>query len=390
MYNFGFSNGVNEIGLPYSNNIEGISPSFEFLFRNKPINRTIQNPIDYINVSEKFIYILDFSHKVNFSSIDIATEVVEYAKKGYAKICIMLFSEPFSSELSDEVNLLALRYKLNKDCLYFVTGDLIAKNKESDLFSFISFNYFLSTPWFVDRLNFTPFTVNPSKLRFKFLSLNRVPRRQRYIFLYEILHRPSLFFNTLLSFGDLANKDVLSRDKKQMFNATHVNQLLNDAVKSRDIEKFFRDRVVGIDIDAQDKSINLAAEFDLDLYQRTFCSIVSESSVEETKLFFSEKTSKPLFAKQPFLFIGNPNSLKKLHELGFKTFSKWWDESYDSELNFGKRQDMVFDVMEELNKKSLVDLQQMLLDMEETLEHNHKVFLGLDYTFDFLNTVKPQ
>lgn len=387
MYNFGFNNGVNEIGLPYSNNIEGISPSFEFLFRNKTISRSIQTPTFYINANEKFIYILDFSHKTSFNSTDIPADVVEYVKKGYAKICIMLFSEPFSSELSNEVNLLALKYKLDNNCLYFVTGDLIAKNKKDDLFKFISFNYFLSTPWFVHRLNFTPFKIDPSKLRIKFLSLNRVPRRQRYVFLYELLHRPSLFFNTLLSFGDLANKDVLSRDKNQMFSAAHVNEILNDDSKSKDIEKFFKDRVIGIDIDTQDKSINLAAEFDLGLYQKTFCSIISESSVEETKLFFSEKTSKPLFAKQPFLFIGNPNSLKKLHELGFKTFNQWWDESYDSEVDFGKRQNMILNIMEEINKKSLTELQQMLQDMEEILEHNHKVFLGLDYTYNFLDKI---
>jgi hypothetical protein len=115
---------------------------------------------------------------------------------------------------------------------------------------------------------------------------------------------------------------------------------------------------------------------------------VSESSVEQGKLFFSEKTSKPLFAKQPFLMIGNPYSLRKLHELGFKTFDKWWDESYDLVESFEKRLDSILSIMEVINKKPLVELQQMLLDMEEVLEHNYRVFLGTDYTLDFLDKIR--
>lgn len=387
MYNFGFINGVNKEGIPYSNNMDGISYSFEFLFRNKNITKNIQHPTTFIANNDPFIYIVDFKHSLPFSQVYLPEDVVEYVKKGFAKICIMLFSEPFSTEFRNEVNLLAKKYKLEKQHLYFATGDLVAKNKEDDLFLFKSFNYFLSTPWFVDKLKYVPFSIDPSKLKVKFLSLNRVPRRQRYVFLYEILHKPSLFFNTLISFGDLANKEVLNRDKKQMYNAIHVDEILKNPIKSKQIENFFKDRVVGIDIDSQDKSINLAQEFDLNLYQKTFCSIISESSVEPEKLFFSEKTSKPLFAKQPFIFIGNPYSLVELHKLGFKTFNKWWDESYDLEVSFEKRLEKIFDIMEELNKKTFVELQQMLLDMEEVLEHNHKVFLGLDYTYSFLDKI---
>lgn len=388
MYNFGYINGINDEGIPYSNNTGKISHSFEFLFRNKTVEADIQTPLSFIEQQKTFTYIIDFNHTVKFSECEIPLEVIDYNKQGKAKICIMLFSEPFSTEFRVEANLLAKKYNLDKKNFYFVTGDLIAKNLESDLFTFIPFNYFLSTPWFTHKIEHIPFQIEPSKLRIKFLSLNRIPRRQRYIFLYELLHRPHLFFNTLLSFGDKANEEVLNRKKNQMFNATHVDELLNNRNKSKQIEIFFKDRVFGIDIDTQDKSVNLAQEFDLLLYQKTFCSVIPESSVEPGKLFFSEKTSKPLFAKQPFLMIGNPYSLQKLHELGFKTFSKFWDESYDLEESFEKRLDKILNIMEEINKKSLVELQQMLLDMEPILEHNHRVFLGLDYTLDFLEKIK--
>lgn len=388
MYNFGFINGLNDQELPYSNNVDGVSYSFEFLFRNKTVNYKIETPGFFIEQDEPFIYILDFKHGRSFSESYIPEEVLEYVKAKKCKICIMLFSEPFSTEYRQDINNLATQYGLDRESLVFSTGDLMAKNLEQDLFEFLPFNYFLSTPWFTHKIEHTPFEIQPSKLRIKFLSLNRVPRRQRYIFLYELLHRPHLFFSTLLSFGDKANEEVLDRKKKQMYNAIHVDELLKNSIKSKQIEIFFKDRVFGIDIDTQDKSVNLAQEFDLSFYQKTFCSVVSESSVEQGKLFFSEKTSKPLFAKQPFIMVGNPYSLQKLHELGFKTFNEFWDESYDLEKSFERRLEKILNVMEEINKKSLIELQQMLLDMEGILEHNHRVFLGLDYTLDFLEKIK--
>lgn len=47
-------------------------------------------------------------------------------------------------------------------------------------------------------------------------------------------------------------------------------------------------------------------------------------------VFFSEKIFRSILNKRPFLLIGNRNSLKELHRLGFKTFPDMFDESYDS------------------------------------------------------------
>lgn len=47
------------------------------------------------------------------------------------------------------------------------------------------------------------------------------------------------------------------------------------------------------------------------------------------EMFLSEKTWKPIVSKQIFVFIGPKGILKKLKELGFKTFENFIDESYD-------------------------------------------------------------
>ena len=73
-------------------------------------------------------------------------------------------------------------------------------------------------------------------------------------------------------------------------------------------------------------------------YQITsFCNIITETNPSNTKIHITEKTDKCFSAGQPFILVAGPNYLKTLHEYGFKTFDKWWDESYDSEENLDIR-----------------------------------------------------
>ena len=62
-------------------------------------------------------------------------------------------------------------------------------------------------------------------------------------------------------------------------------------------------------------------------YYQTNISIVSETTQNEW--FPTEKTYKSLMLGHPFVVYGGQHSLKKLHMLGFETFSNDIDESYD-------------------------------------------------------------
>jgi len=54
-------------------------------------------------------------------------------------------------------------------------------------------------------------------------------------------------------------------------------------------------------------------------------------------LFASEKTFKPMFYKRPFLIAGQKGLYKKLHTLGYKTFSNIFNENFDNTTNDWKR-----------------------------------------------------
>jgi hypothetical protein len=108
-------------------------------------------------------------------------------------------------------------------------------------------------------------------------------------------------------------------------------------------------------------------------YENTFFTIVGETNAEADYIFLTEKTMKPIMNLHPFFIVGNPNTLKYLHALGFKTFNNFWDERYDSEPNFPKRCEMIISEIKKVCDKPQSELIEMLRDMEEILVHNKKL-----------------
>lgn len=112
-------------------------------------------------------------------------------------------------------------------------------------------------------------------------------------------------------------------------------------------------------------------EHTLKFYQ-SYLHIVIETSVHS--VFFSEKTFKPVKYFQPFVLIGGAGSLKKLKELGYKTFEDYIDEGYDDIVDNQERIEYAF--------KSALDfmmqdnLPNILNDMFHLLKHNHEILIS--------------
>jgi hypothetical protein len=121
---------------------------------------------------------------------------------------------------------------------------------------------------------------------------------------------------------------------------------------------------------------------DHDIWQQAFVNIVTETITTGT--FLSEKIWKPIIGKRPFMLIGPPHTLQRLKNWGFKTFDKYWDESYN-ELDlrgrdFEYRDLRTINVMSQnlirLHSMSDRQLRSMYKDMDDILEYNHRHFFG--------------
>jgi len=109
-------------------------------------------------------------------------------------------------------------------------------------------------------------------------------------------------------------------------------------------------------------------------YERTFVSLVSESTSEDGVVYLSEKTFKPIAMGHPFIIVGSKGSLKKLKEIGYKTFERWFDESYDTMESYSDRIDCIMQILHEYKAKKNEQLIIIRKEMSKVIQHNFELF----------------
>jgi hypothetical protein len=65
------------------------------------------------------------------------------------------------------------------------------------------------------------------------------------------------------------------------------------------------------------------------LYDMTLLSLVTETRFYLNNIFNTEKIYKPIANRHPFIIVGPAKTLQNLRNTGYKTFSDYFDESYD-------------------------------------------------------------
>ena len=111
-------------------------------------------------------------------------------------------------------------------------------------------------------------------------------------------------------------------------------------------------------------------------YNRFFCDIVTETFFSGTTFFPTEKITRPLLCKNPFIVHGPRDYLTNLKKLGFKTFHKFWNEEYDHYTGY-QRVQKIYKVIDQISTYSNSDLQSTHNEMLPILEHNKKRLLSI-------------
>ena len=101
---------------------------------------------------------------------------------------------------------------------------------------------------------------------------------------------------------------------------------------------------------------------------------VTETVFFEKTNHLTEKTFKPICLKMPFVIASAAGSLEYLRRYGFKTFSEFWSEDYDTETDNLKRLEMVGQLLCDLSNLSLRELSQLAKHTTAAVEYNHKYF----------------
>jgi hypothetical protein len=108
-------------------------------------------------------------------------------------------------------------------------------------------------------------------------------------------------------------------------------------------------------------------------YQSSLISVVTETNFEETDIFNTEKIFKPMVHRHPFILVGPYKSLEKLRGLGYKTFSDFWDESYDDIEDPSKRLLKIVELCKSISEWSDIEKKKFFYKSMIITTHNHKL-----------------
>jgi len=107
------------------------------------------------------------------------------------------------------------------------------------------------------------------------------------------------------------------------------------------------------------------------MFEDSFVAVVTESRFWQPTANFSEKTLKAISHYKPFILVAPPHTLKYLKEnYGFKTFSDFWDESYDQEEMLSERMKKILALIDEIDNKPIHELEDIYNNMKEIINHN--------------------
>lgn len=102
--------------------------------------------------------------------------------------------------------------------------------------------------------------------------------------------------------------------------------------------------------------------------------LVAETIFNTEKTHLTEKVFKPIVMYQPFILFAGANSLKYMHEYGFKSFGDIWDESYDAEPNADKRFNKIISLIDKISKLTPNEYNALINQTKSIVEYNRKHF----------------
>jgi hypothetical protein len=203
----------------------------------------------------------------------------------------------------------------------------------------------------------------------KFLCLNRYNKQDRFYFIYQ------MYKNNLLNEFNFSHGKVTSEDDFDIWGIWPWTEGMSVFAKTT---PHIYDSVFG-PYSINDNVFEFI-EINLKHRQDNYIYVVTESVFNDNRPydFFdgmtrdtSEKTWKPIALKMPFIMSHQPFALKRLRDIGYKTFHTIWDESYDEIVDCNKRMTAIVDLVKSLSSRE--DFVDMIESCDDIVEHNFKM-----------------
>lgn len=357
---------------------------------------SLQNICRYYEVKElpenvNYFYLINILNPLYFERnykkglSGISSKVVQDLKDKKAKLILVQATEGNTCTRGFERELLIVQEWIDKanipgEAVCYINSNLLSRKFAQEIFK-VSYEVIgLSTfEGWNNIFNYKAVDYKPIDNNSLYLNLNRTPRYHRICLLAEL--------NKL----NLLDKGLNS------WNLTTAPNLLDDInLYKRAIESYNEEAVEASvyffnnPVKVLDTSVvpNLAVNVNKQLYEQSFVSLVTETIVDNESIFLTEKTWKPIIMGHPFLLLCANGSLAVLKSFGFKTFDKWFDESYDNAASLKDKIQIITNNLKKYENKSIDELKVIREEMQEICDFNRSYLenrmlyaKNLDYHF---------
>jgi len=232
-----------------------------------------------------------------------------------------------------------------------------------------------------------PFT-NPIDITYPAVCFNGGAQRPHRIKIYQYLKKYNLLdcvrtnFGSVIAIENELKGQNIPNSKQAVNTAASRNLDTADIIITQPVRinltgfKFTTNQQINelhtVPLDPHQDTV-LARNKIKDVYHLFFMDVISETMFDSPHVFISEKTIRAIANKKPFIMYNAANTLEYLHSFGFKTFSDFWDESYDTIQDYEERFLATSELVKTISLKPIDELREMYYNMQEILNYNVKV-----------------
>lgn len=291
---------------------------------------------EQIPMAQQGFYLMHYGNDIqaaqHWGFITLPPIIIEQINTGVLTLLVVLVYESFGSislaqwqtEFCTHLNFLGLHRHDSVKVLLGSHSPTMQKHQDQRV-------AWIFYPWFEAALqsqikNSSVSTVPRDPLttkKYRFLSLNKRPRPQRFLLTAWLEH------------AELAHHGYISwpLTHSRTLDTIATNALYSLGLKFfPTMERYVREnnKIIGCYPDADQyqgtdwmSSAPLYMDCDFEIVNETHHQNIGDN------VFLTEKTFRAIYMGVPFLICGNPGSLELLQMLGYRTFPSVFDESYD-------------------------------------------------------------
>jgi len=371
---------------------------------------------DDISDDEEFYYFTMLHHDIVLVARNLRKLPLKVVKALRDNKCKLILDDSLEGrpiyKFLDEIYYKATNMEIPKSNIYYITNNLFAEKQHREWknnnnfykehINVISYMYNVvdiqrlknpnthihtqaNLPEYIDiekEIEYKAENINNIKA---FLKVNRTGRPERNLFMLYV-NKHNLYNKFKISFPNYQEEgyDTFTKDKfKSLLHEDNIKSLKEKTPFNIDNTDATNHGPPGVG----------EGKFDADLpfhpkhYRDTFISVVFCAFPFDKACHLHSSTFNPIYCGHPIIQFGPKGSLAELRNRGFKTFNKWWDESYDDIANDWDRFKAVCSIVNLLSTKSQEELLEMYKDMKEVLQYNSNLIYNYDIPNNLTNKV---